>query len=265
MPDESSGFLGRIFGKAPKEAAVSSSEPHALVVSKTTVGLCFDFARGAGFESTELSDTGLKHVLGVLRDRKLTSTFFCPAKLCDTAPQCLDWIAREGHEIGCLGYWDEKPSELTPEALVQMILSCRAAFDRRGLRPIGYRYPHSEWDERLCKLLHQQRFRYNAHHDHAKHPYVLSPGEPPLVRVPIYTDDRGLRRREDTYNEVISKHHRTLRKAIARGNFVSICFHPWILVEAMERMNHWEEWVDGAVKSGAAVGAIGRVLGFGAM
>jgi peptidoglycan/xylan/chitin deacetylase (PgdA/CDA1 family) len=259
MADESSGFLGRMFGKAPKDAL--PSDPHVRPVSKTTVGLCFDFSRGIGFESIELSDTGLKHVLGILRGRGLTATFFCPAKLCETAPQCLDWIAREGHEIGCLGYGDEKPSDLTDEAIVQILRGCRGAFERRGLKPIGYRYPHSEWDDRLCAPLLQQRFRYNAHHDHAKHPYVLRPGEPGLVRVPICTDDRGLRRREETYNEVISKHHRQLRKAIARGNFVSICFHPWILVEAMERMSHWEEWVDGAVKSGAAVGGIGKVLG----
>ena len=260
MPDESSGFLGRLFKKPGRPAPASEPDPNILPVSKTTVGLCFDFSRGVGFESIELSDSGLQHVLACLKARKLTATFFCPAKLCETSPRSLDLIARDSHEVGCLGYWDEKPNELTDEALAQMVLSCRTAFARRGLHPIGYRYPHSEWDARLHRLLQQQRFRYDAHHDHAKHPYVLSPGEPPLIRVPIYTDDRGLRRREDTYNEVISKHLRTLRKAIARGNFVSICFHPWILIEQLERMTHWEQWVEGAVNSGAAVGAIGKVL-----
>src|SRR5437868_2604762 len=114
---------------------------------------------------------------------------------------------------------------------MQMILGCRGAFEKRGLRPIGYRYPHSEWDARLCQTLLRQGFRYDAHHDHAKHPYVLARTPVPagkqksegaaLIRVPIATDDRGLRRREEVYNEVISKHHRYLRKAFARGNFVS--------------------------------------------
>ena len=83
---------------------------------------------------------------------------------------------------------------------------------------------------------------------------------PPIVRVPIRTDDRGLRRSEETQDEVISKHLRSLRKAIANKTFVSICFHPWILAEDMQRMEHWEQWVTAAVRSGARVVALEDVV-----
>src|SRR5262245_16512655 len=131
MGDESSGFLGRLFKKPGKHAPTDEPDPNILPVSKTTVGLCFDFSRGPGFESIELSDSGLQHVLACLKSRKLTGTFFCPAKLCETSPRSLDLIARDGHEVGCLGFWDEKPNELTDEALAQMVLGCRNAFMRR--------------------------------------------------------------------------------------------------------------------------------------
>ena len=47
---------------------------------------------------------------------------------------------------------------------------------------------------------------------------------------------------------------------VARGHFVAIAFHPWILAEEPDRMPHWEEWLDGAVNAGARVGALEDLL-----
>lgn len=230
-----------------------------LQVARTTVGLCFDYAPGIGFESAREADIGLDLILGKLNDMQLTATFFCPAKLCETMPGRLEQIASRGHELGCLGYADEEPRQLTGDALAQMILACRSAFDRRGWRPAGYRYPHTDWDARLNAVLPRQQFIYHAHHDHAKHPYRVA-RSPDLVRVPVCTDDRGLRRRQETVNLTLSKHLRYLRKAIARGTYVAVAFHPAILAEDPEHMSHWEEWVRAAVRSGAAVGPLLRAL-----
>lgn len=249
------GWFGRLFGVMPPTDQARGGAGDALPVTRTTVGLCFDYAPGFGFESTREADIGLDLILGKLRDMNLSATFFCPAKLCESMPGRLEQIASRGHELGCLGYADEEPRKLTDDALAQMIIACRSAFERRGWKPIGYRFPHSDWDARLNAILPRQQFIYHAHHDHAKHPTRISQS-PDFYRVPVCTDDRGLRHRQETVNLTLSKHLRYLRKAIARGTYVAIAFHPAILAEDPEHMSHWEEWVRAAVRSGAAVGPL---------
>ena len=242
-------MFGRLFGKSRKASPASAKKE--LPIDQATIGLCFDFQRGIDYSSEYLTDVGLDCILQTLRTHGLRATFNCSAKLCESAPDHLSKIAEAGHEISALGYADESPRDLSEDAIKQLVYTCRSEFAKRGLHPIGFRSPHSHWDNRLCRELARQKFIYNAEHDHAKCPYVLVPGSPPLVRIPVRTDDRGLRRSEDTYYATVSKHLRAVRKAIQHRYFVTICFHPWILAEDMERMEHWQSWLNFGVKAGA--------------
>jgi len=252
-------LLGRLFGKGSKPEDQTGSSAGGPT-QRAVIGLCFNFQRGLIYESEYFFDVGMKAIFDTLKELRLRATFHCPAKLCEIAPDHLAAIAEAGHEIAILGFSDESPSELTDEAIRQLVFSCRSAFARRGYHPVGFRSPHSQTDARLCEELARQHFLYNSEHDHAKHPYVLVPGSPPLVRIPIYTDDRGLRRREETYDATVSKHLRVLRKALQNRRFASIVFHPWILAEDMQRMEHWQSWVRAAVKEGARVCALEDAL-----
>ncbi len=249
--------MDKLRGKAtgPASAPVASGQE-----ARAGIGLCFNYQRGLLYESEYLFDVGMKMILKTLRDLRVRATFHCPAKLCDVAPDNLSILRDEGHEIAVLGFEDEKPKELTDEAVRQLVFSCRAAFAKRGLHPIGFRSPHSDTDMRLCDALAGQNFRYNSEHDHAKHPYLLLNEPQPLFRIPVYTDDRHLRRSEDTRDATISKHLRVLRKALVNKHFVSVLFHPWILGEDMDRMEHWQSWVTAAVNDGAKVGALEEFL-----
>ena len=262
MAEEKAGWFGRVF---KRKAATEKQMSHlaardAVPVKQPTIGLNFDYARGLDFENDFLSDDGLKRIMATLKRYGLRATFNCPAKLCELASDQITMIAEAGHEIAVMGYNNESPKELTQDAIKQMLFACRNAFRQRGLHPIGFRSPFSHWTEGLCEELSKQQFLYNAEHDHAKNPYVLVPGEPPLLRIPIYTDDRGLRRREKTYNATVSKHHRLIRRAMTGKHFVSICFHRWLLAEEQHRMDHWEDWLESAVKSGSRLCAMEDVI-----
>lgn len=251
-------MFGRLFGKSGKgKPDVSGQE---LPIDHPTIGLCFDFQRGIDYSSEYLSDIGLEYILKTLKEHGLRATFNCSAKLCETSPDQLIKISEAGHEIAALGYADESPRELTDDAIKQLVYTCKAAFEKRKLHPIGFRSPRSHWDDRLCRELARQQFRYNAEHDHAKRPYVLVPGSPALARIPIRTDDRGLRRSEDTYDATVSKHLRAVRKAVQQRRFVAICFHPWILAEDMERMEYWQSWLNYGIKAGAKMVALEDAL-----
>lgn len=251
-------MLNRLFGKLKKREEQPSREE--LPVDRPTIGLCFNSPYGIDYSSKYLADEGLKCILKSLKAYRCRATFLCPAKLCDTDPDHVTRLADAGHEVAVLGFADESPKDLTDDALKQLVFSCRSAFTRLGLNPIGFRSPHSNWDERLCRELARQRFLYSTEHDHAKQMYVLVPGSPPLVRVPIRTDDRGLRRSEKTYDATVSKHFRVLRKAIQETHFVSVCFHPWILAEDTKRMEHWESWLKTATNAGGKVVALEDAL-----
>ncbi len=250
------GLLGRLLGKKRRPRAARETLAH----SEPLVGLCFDYERGLAYDSLSLSDAGLEHILKVLRSHGLRATFNCPAKLCETAVEQLEMIAEAGHELGVLGYADESPRDLTDDAIRQLVYTCRNAFLSRGFQPIGFRSPHSHWDQRLCVELAKQHFRYDAEHDHAEGLYVLVEGDPPLMRLPLRTDDRALRRREEKALLAMSKHHRLVRKAVQGRRFVAICFHPWILAEEPERMRHWEEWLETAIGTGAKIVALEDAL-----
>ncbi|HPF37856.1 MAG TPA: polysaccharide deacetylase family protein [Phycisphaerae bacterium] len=252
-------------GARPREAAPSdASTPEAggneLTVAGTTIGLCFNFMRGLAFDSESLSDEGLREVLDTLGQYRLRATFFCAAKLCETAPEVIRRIADAGHELGALGYADEVASKLDDAALTQLAMSCRAAFRKLGIRVIGFRAPKSHWDDRLMSVLPLHGYVYSAEHDHGRHPYWIRTDTKPIVRIPVRTDDRGLRLRENTRDEVIAKHFRVLRKAYQRKCFVTVCFHPWILAESQNRMEHWREWLEQVTLGGARVGALEDAL-----
>lgn len=266
-------MFDRWFGKKKAEAprskpvcAASGSDPARvspdgeLAVPDTTIGLCFNFMRGMAYDSESLSDEGLVLVLETLAQRGLRATFFCSSKLCDTSPDVIRRIAQAGHEIGALGYADEVPTELPDEALTQLALSCRRAFEKLGIRVHGFRAPKSKWDGRLMSVLALHGYTYSAEHDHAHHPYWMETDVRRIVRIPVRTDDRGLRRSGETYDDVVSKHFRVLRKAIQRKCFVTVCFHPWILADSAERMDHWRMWLDQVVRSGAKAGALADAL-----
>lgn len=271
MSETSPSWWSRIFRKS-ETAAPAAKVSHAtgehfgeLPVAGATVGLCFDYERDLNMDSSpELSDFGIEHILEVLKQRKVRATFNCAAKLCEEMTHQIRRIADHGHELAVYGYAGESWAELDAAAIKQLLYKCRAAFSRAGFSPIGFRSKSTQCNAIMARELALNRFRYNAQHDHAKHPYVCLKDDPPLARIPVATDDRGYTRGKKKEHEeaskVVSKHDRYLRKALVRGHFISIAYHPWILAEEKSRMREWEIWLDAAIKSGAKVGALEDAL-----
>lgn len=259
MTEDGPSWWKRVLPKG--EIGSDSPGQHlALPVDAPTVGLCFDYVRDLRFESAYLSDAGLQHILTVLARHELRATFNCAAKLCELVPDQIHMLVEGGHEVAALGYESEVIRDLDDDQLKGLLYKCREAFAKRRLQPIGFKSRHSECDSRLYRELTLHGFRYNSEHDHAKTPYVLVDGEPPLIRIPICTSDRGYIRNHHKPNIVVSKHHRYLRKAIARSHFVAISFEPWILAEAQQRMSDFEEWLETAVRSEARIGSLADAL-----
>lgn len=271
LSETSPSWWSRIFRRSQAETPIVKTS-HAtgehfgeIPVAGATVGLCFDYERDLNMDSApELSDFGIEHILAVLKRRKVRATFNCAAKLCEEMLHQIRRIADAGHELAVYGYAGESWADLDAVAIKQLLYKCRAAFSRAGLSPIGFRSKSTQCNAVMAHELVLQRFRYNSQHDHAKHPYICLKDDPPLARIPVATDDRGYvrgqKKEQEEASKVISKHDRYLRKALVRGHFISIAYHPWILAEDKNRMREWETWLDVAIKSGAKVGALEDAL-----
>ncbi len=255
--DKKIGFISRLFGKKSDNP---ENGKKLLPSNEARLGLCFHYERGINFCSEFLSEVGLKYILKELKRQEVKATFFCPARLAETVPEHVTGLYRRGHEIAALGNEGEAPAEQTDDGVKQLVYTCRAKFANIGVPIVGFRAPHGQWDERLCRELARQKYRYSAEHEHTKGVYVITPGKPPLYRVPIYSTDKGLLRREETVNRTISKHHRLLRKASEGRHFTSVCFHAWILAEEKDRMQHFIDWLNAAVKLGIKIGPLRDAL-----
>ncbi len=153
-------------------------------------------------------------------------TFDVVADLCRLYPERVRRVAGAGHEIACHGWRHERPRDLAPAALEQMLEETIACFGEIGLRPAGFRSPESAWSTRLVKRLAAYGYAWNAERDASPSPYRISGS---LVRVPVRTDDWDLADRSADGARVIGKWRDEVQDAVDSGGVVSLGMHEWIV------------------------------------
>jgi peptidoglycan/xylan/chitin deacetylase (PgdA/CDA1 family) len=234
-------------------------------VRKPTLCLSFDYERGFAGEDAGLADRGLEGVLHVLAQRRATATFHCVARVAQSAPERLREIRDGGHEIACHGYAHESPRDLTRDGQREMLRLAREAFERVGVRPIGFRSPRSHWDRRLCAALADEGYWYDAEHDAARQPYVLLDDPRPLLRLPIRGDDWDRVRRPARSpgfgrpDEVEVRHRGWLEASAARRGFIALGYHPWLLAATDGGLDGLGRLLDAALNAGVQVRRMGDV------
>ena len=100
----------------------------------------FDVPREHGVDFSleqgmEVSIEGTNRILDVLKARKVKATFFCTGNFVQHAPQVMQRIIHEGHEVACHGvdHWEPKETDFVrSKEIVEGIT---------GRRVYGYRQP----------------------------------------------------------------------------------------------------------------------------
>lgn len=253
MSNSGSGFLSRLFrGKQQTDTAEEQSLRGEM--DKTPIlALSFNYDRPTEAKDISQVEVGLDRILNCMSKLKLTATFHCAAKLCDTAATQIAHIRDAGHEIACNGYSRENLTEQSPESLRNLLLRCRDFMARRGIQAHGFHPPSEGMNPRIYKELAIHGFRYVTELKPSHTPVLLHPAPHPLVRMPITSNDSGYLRHRAEPHYVYEKHHELIVKMAQGKNYVGLNYHLSLLGESRQRIEDLLLIIEGAMKMQVAI------------
>ena len=194
----------------------------------------FDVPREHGVDFTleqgmEVSKEGTNRILDVLRQNGVRATFFCTGNFAEQAPDVMQRIMDEGHEVACHGvdHWQPKATDFAEsKRIVERVC---------GRQVTGYRQPRMfpVSDE----AIHEAGYRYNSSLNPAfipgRYMHLTSPRTPflkdgvwqipasvtPWLRFPLFW--------LSLHNLPEWLYHLLVRRTLGHdGHFVTY-FHPW--------------------------------------
>jgi peptidoglycan/xylan/chitin deacetylase (PgdA/CDA1 family) len=140
---------------------------------QSTVCLSFDFDALSvwfSYEQTSINmrergeygaRIGVPRILDLLRRYNITATFFVPGHTIDSFPHETDSILQAGHELAHHSYNHMAPNDLGLDGERTDFERALAAFDRIGVRPVGYRGA-GEHSPQTLLLLEEYQFIYDS-------------------------------------------------------------------------------------------------------
>ena len=83
----------------------------------------------------EVSVEGTNRILDVLKEHGVKATFFCTGNFAENAPEVMQRIMDEGHEVACHGvdHWNPQPTDVFRSKEIVERVTGRTAY--------GYRQP----------------------------------------------------------------------------------------------------------------------------
>ena len=202
-----------------------------------------------------------RHVLGLLRARRLTITFFVLGQVARWYPDLVKEIQDHGHEVASHGLFHVDMSVLGPQVFEDQLLEAAALLQRlTGAAPVGYRAPNLVYEPWATAVLERAGFVYDASvcasrpiggkyrgwtnaptvPYHPSYADVAARGDARLVELPLpsfpvlrIAAGSGIVMRIFGFNWS----YHALRHALRRGN-TSFYFHPWELGARPKPLGH---------------------------
>jgi peptidoglycan-N-acetylglucosamine deacetylase len=145
-------FLGNIV-----QVPVFSAKDGPKAIYKGEKDIAFTFNIGWGDEKAE-------PILDILEEHDIKSaTFFLSGSWAERHPDLVSRIAKEGYEIGILGYDYKDYTELDEVKVQQDIMKAKTAFDKLNIKDIKLlRAPTGHFDQNTLKIA--QNYGYTVVH-----------------------------------------------------------------------------------------------------
>jgi peptidoglycan/xylan/chitin deacetylase (PgdA/CDA1 family) len=129
-------------------------------------------------------ERGLHRVLALLAEHQIAGTFYIPGFTIDQHPEVIDAIGGGEHEFAHHGYMHLGTEGLDEDAQRAELERGLAAFDRHGIRPIGYRSPGWELTPPTLAMLPGFGFSYDSSLMADDRPYWEVSGPEPVLELP---------------------------------------------------------------------------------
>ncbi|MBR2557672.1 MAG: polysaccharide deacetylase family protein [Methanobrevibacter sp.] len=198
----------------------------------------FDVPREQGIdysleEGMKVSVEGTNIILDVLKQNDVRATFFCTGNFAENAPEVMNRIIKEGHEVACYGvnHWQPKETDFAiSKEIVERVT---------GLNVTGYRQP------RMFPVIESEikraGYRYNSSLNPAFIPgrymnlrtprtWFMKEGVmqiptsvTPLIRFPLFW--------LSLHNLPEGLYHMMVRRVLNHDGYFATYFHPWEFYE----------------------------------
>ena len=187
-------------------------------------------------EGMKVSVEGTNLILDVLKSNNVRATFFCTGNFAENAPEVMERIIKEGHEVACHGvdHWQPKETDFArSKEIVESIT---------GLTVTGYRQP------RMFPVVESEikrvGYRYNSSLNPAFIPgrymnlrtprtWFMKDGVmqipasvSPILRFPLFW--------LSLHNLPEGLYHRMVRRVLNHDGYFVTYFHPWEFYELKE-------------------------------
>ena len=208
---------------------------------KCCVTIFHDYEREyANEEYGKFADTGLDFILNVEKKYGIKATYNIVGKICETYPETVKRIQKEGHDIASHANLHETPKKVSGNILEKSVIDSKKAFADLGIGIVGFRSPESGWDKRLLALLQKNGYRWNAESDHSNSPYFIKKD---LLRIPISYDDWGYRKEDMGPEQFLKELKEKVESGKRNRGYVAIGFHPWVQAMKKERLKVFEDFI----------------------
>jgi peptidoglycan/xylan/chitin deacetylase (PgdA/CDA1 family) len=130
---------------------------------------------------------GVPRLLKVLASADVKATFFVPGFTARRYPDTVRRIAAEGHEVGWHNDLHESPPSLSREQEQAILERGPEVLEPlTGVRPVGYRAPWWELNERTPELLAAAGYLYDSSLMDDDVPYRLATAAGELIELPVH-------------------------------------------------------------------------------
>ncbi|MEV6421234.1 polysaccharide deacetylase [Streptomyces sp. NPDC051662] len=183
---------------------------------------------------------GLPRIMSLLKEHDARASFFVPAVSMQLAPEAIDAIQAEGHEVGLHGWIHERCGDL-PAAEEYTLAERSAEVLRRhtGLTPRGMRTPWWDFSEHTLPVARHLGLLYDSSMMADDEPYeLLERGERTgIVEVPVawirddapYFPDDPATRQILAPRQVLQIWKDEFDGAFAEGGLFQLTLHPHVI------------------------------------
>lgn len=224
----------------PKGTSPSSSKTTGMILLSFDTEE-FDGPREHGVdfsleEGMKVSVVGTNRILDCLKENGVKATFFCTSNFAENAPEVLQRILDEGHEIACHGcdHWQPQASDVfrSKEIVEQLI----------GRTVNGYRQPRMfpVSDEDIEKAGYRYNSSLNPAFIPGRYMHLTAPrtwfmrgkvmqipaSVTPWIRFPLFW--------LSLHNLPESLYHMMVRRVLNHDGYFVTYFHPWEFFELKE-------------------------------
>lgn len=132
-------------------------------------------------------EVAIPRIVDMYKEFNMKQTFFVPAWCIERYPKTVEYIMKNGHEIGGHGYLHEHPNELTKEDEHYWLKrSIEVIENFTGQRPSGWRSPLYNFSKYSADLLAQEGFLYDSSLMGDDIPYMLKSNYGEIVELPTH-------------------------------------------------------------------------------